>query len=267
MNTPTLTLPVRNERSPYVSTPQKHERVRIVPNEVAGKAETVKRYSRIPVKAPGKDLKKHYATTLQIASILALGTLILLLRMPMQAESSFEPTYVEQEIVQMEEIIQTEQAFKAPPPPRPAVPIEVPNDEVLEDEEFELDVALDLDEAIVNLEMPDLPVAEEEEVEEDSEIFMVVEEMPQMIGGIKKLYEFIEYPTIAKEAGLQGTVVVNIVINKDGTPGDVTVMKSVHAILDEAAVNAIQKVRFTPGKQRGKPVRVRMSIPVRFKLL
>ena len=256
MNISTLTIPVRNERSSSVVADTKNnERIRSEPDKAATQVTTkpkVTRHSRILVKAPGVDLKKYYSLTLQLASILALGVLILLTQIPMQAESSFEPTYVEQEIVRMEEIVQTEQVFKAPPPPRPAVPIEVPNDEILEEEEFELDVALDLDEAIVNLEVPDLPVVEEERVEEDNEIFMVVEEMPQMIGGTSTLYEYITYPTIAKEAGLQGTVVVNIVIDKEGVPGDVTVMKSVHSILDEVAVEAIKKVRFTPGQATWK---------------
>ena len=90
---------------------------------------------------------------------------------------------------------------------------------------------------------------------------MVVEEMPAMIGGREKLYEHVTYPVMAREANIQGMVVVGIVIGKDGAPSDIEVLKSVHPILDEAAMEAISHVRFKPGKQRGKPVRVKNGDP------
>ncbi len=185
----------------------------------------------------------------------------------MQMESDFKTEVLQQEVVQLEEIVQTEQQAKAPPPPRPTVPIEVPNDEVIDDELLDLDVMLDLEEELVNLETPDLPDPIAEEEEDEGEVFMVVEEMPSIIGGREKLYEHVEYPKMAREAGLEGTVVVKLVIEPDGTPSGVTVLKSVHSILDEAAVEAIKQIRFTPGKQRGRAVRVQMAIPIRFRLM
>ena len=223
--------------------------------------------TRLPVKAAGKNLKKQYRYALQLGAILSLTVMITLFRLPLKLESAFESIVVEQEIVQMEEIVQTEQQLKAPPPPRPAVPIEVPNDEIIVDEEFELDVALDLDDVLTDLVAPALPDPVDEEPEDEAEIFIAVEEMPTIIGGREKLYEFVEYPAIAREASLEGTVVVQLVIEKDGTPSNVGVLKSVHEILDKAAVSAIEQIRFNPGKQRGQPVRVKMAIPIRFKIL
>ena len=263
MNAQTLTLPVKEKRDVSLSVNNVDHGSKAVQT---AKKSAGTRHSRLPVKARGKSLKKQYQLTLQVGSALSLITLLILFRVPLQVESTFHSEIVQQEVVQLEEIIQTEQALKAPPPPRPSVPIEVPNDEVLEDEEFVLDVALDLDEAIEILAVPDLPDEPEPEPNE-GEIFMVVEEMPQMIGGVQKLYEYVTYPTIAREAGLEGTVIITIVINEEGVPTNVEVLKSVHNILDESAVEAINKIRFTPGKQRGKAVRVRMSIPIRFKLL
>ena len=224
------------------------------------------RLSRLPYKINGKSLRAQYGFTLQIGIVLSLLVLLALFTMPLQMKTSFENEIVMQEVVQLEEIVQTKQKFKAPPPPRPIVPIEVPNDEILEEEEFELDVALDLDEMIEDLSPPPLPDLETEPELDEGEVFMVVEEMPSMIGGREKLYEFVTYPVMAREANLEGMVVVGIVIEKDGSPTNIEVLKSVHPILDEAAMKAVSKVLFNPGKQRGKPVRVKMAIPIRFKL-
>ena len=229
--------------------------------------DSVSRVSRAPYKLAGKSLRAQYELTLQFGFVLSLLLVVTLFRIPLQIESTFENEVVEQEVVHLEEIVQTEQKVKAPPPPRPIVPIEVPNDEVLEEEEFELDVALDLDEMIEELEPPTLPDVSVEPDLGENEIFMVVEEMPQMIGGRAKLYEYVTYPEMARQARLEGTVVIGIVIDKEGVPQDIEVLKSVHPILDKVAKEAINHIRFTPGKQRGKPVLVKMAIPVKFKLI
>ena len=211
-------------------------------------------------------LHAQYLISIQVGAVLSLLVMIVLLNIPMQATSSFETEVIYQEIVQMEDIVQTEQQIKAPPPPRPTVPIEVPNDEVLEDEEFELDVALDLEDVMVDLEPPALPVPQKEEKVIEAEIFMVVEDMPVIIGGVQSLYDLVTYPAMAHQAALEGTVVVGIVIEKDGTPTHIETMKSVHPLLDVAAMDAVKQIRFIPGKQRGQPVRVKMAIPIRFRL-
>ena len=231
--------------------------------------ETVRRvHAILPVKARGADLRNQYGITLLIGGIISLLVVLLLVRLPVRLESSYTALTVEQEVVHLEEITQTEQRAKAPPPPRPSVPIEVPNDEVVDDLELDLDVSLDLDEELVALELPVLPdAAPAGEEEYEAEIFLAVEDMPVLIGGVASIYENLTYPVIAREAGVSGTVVVQMVIEVDGKPTDIVVFKSVHQILDQAAVDAIKQVRFVPGKQRGKPVRVRMAIPVRFKIM
>ena len=222
--------------------------------------------SRVPFKAPGYDVKAHYRLTLQIGLVLALAVVIALFRIPMRIDETFEVPLQAQEIVQLEEIQQTKQEVTAPLPPRPAVPIEVPNDEVIVDEELDLDVTLDLDEAIVDLTPPAPPEPEEKQEEVEAEIFVAVEEMPEIIGGTASLYALVKYPPMAQHAGLEGTVVVGLVVEPSGVPGEITVMKSVHPMLDEAAVEAVKQLRFKPGRQRGRPVRVRMAIPIRFEL-
>ncbi|GIV61724.1 MAG: hypothetical protein KatS3mg044_0590 [Rhodothermaceae bacterium] len=223
---------------------------------------------RKPYKHPHADLRQDYRLFVMLGLALSLGIMIVLFRLPMQPEDEgFDLTLSEQEVVQMEEIQQTRQELKAPPPPRPPVPVEVPNDEILDDVDLDLDATLDIDEPLADLPPPPPPPSEDKAVaEEEPEIFVVVEEMPEIIGGTAKIYEYLEYPDIAKKAGLEGLVVVQIVVEPDGRPSNATIARSAGSVLDQAAIDAVMKLRFKPGKQRGVPVRVRMAIPIRFKL-
>jgi protein TonB len=204
--------------------------------------------------------------TLMFGLIVSLGVLISLFRAQIHVQSGGADIMLsEQELVQMEEIVQTHQIERPPPPPRPPVPVEVPDDTQLEEEILDLDVSLDLNETLTMLPPPpELP--EEAEVLPEPEIFVVVEEMPQVIGGDRKVYEYLEYPELARQAGMEGLVVVQIVVNEDGIPGSPTILRSAGEVLNKAAQDAVLQLRFTPGKQRGRPVRVRLSIPIRFQL-
>lgn len=220
--------------------------------------------SVVPRKNLRADIRRFEIVLVEIGLVLSLGLLLGLLKMPLSFESEFAAPETESVVVQMEEIEQTEHIKKPPPPPRPPVPISVPDDAILEDEILDIDAEIDID---APLELSDLPPppAREEEADE-AEIFVVVEEMPELIGGIASLYAVIEYPDLALRAGIEGTVVVQFVIETDGVPTNPQIMKSGGSILDTAAMNAIKKLKFKPGKQRGKPVRVRYAMPVRFKL-
>ncbi len=208
------------------------------------------------------DLKKRYPLFVEIGMILTLSLLIVAFRLDMTANTDFDVGLTEQEVVQMEEILQTKQIEKPPPPPKPPVPIEVPDDEVLEDEDLDLDVSLELDEEIINLPPP--PAEEEEE--EEPEIFMIVEDMPELIGGLGSIQKKIKYPEIAKKAGVEGRVFVQFVVNTDGSVVDPVVVRGIGAGCDEEAVRAVATAKFKPGRQRGKPVPVKMSLPITFKL-
>lgn len=198
----------------------------------------------------------------QIGLVLALVILIGAFKVNFAPEGDFQVVQVEQEIVQMEEIQQTKQIEKPPPPPKPPVPIEVPDDEVLEDEDLDLDVSLELDEEIINLPPP--PAEEEEE--EEPEIFMIVEDMPELIGGLGAIQKKIKYPEIAKKAGVEGRVFVQFVVDTNGNVVDPVVVRGIGAGCDEEAVRAVAGAKFKPGRQRGKAVPVKMSLPITFKL-
>ena len=200
----------------------------------------------------------HFQAGLALAVMLAIGAFNLDLR-PKEAAPLQVMT---QEVVTMQEIIQTRQDRKPPPPPRPPVPVEVPDDMILEDDDLPLGDLLELTE--LTPPPPPLPDKKPEPVED--EIFVIVEEQPTIIGGQAALSAALEYPLIAQRAGIEGMVVIQVTIEPDGTPGDPEVLRSAHDLLDQAALEAVLAQRFTPGRQRGKAVRVRMAIPVNFKL-
>ena len=116
-----------------------------------------------------------------------------------------------------------------------------------------------------------IPVIEDEEEMEEEEIFLVVEEMPSFPGGEQEMYRYIgkniEYPRMAKESGISGRVYVTFVVERDGSVTDVKILRGIGGGCDEEAVRVIKKMpRWSPGKQRGKPVRVQYRMPIKFTL-
>lgn len=105
----------------------------------------------------------------------------------------------------------------------------------------------------------------------DGEVFTVVEEQPEYPGGMNALYAYvakeIRYPKEARTGGVEGKVFVQFVVEKDGSLTDVEAVSGIGAGCDAEAVRVLQNAAsFSPGKQRGKPVRVRMVMPIVFKL-
>ena len=106
---------------------------------------------------------------------------------------------------------------------------------------------------------------------DNSKVYDVVEEMPQFPGGPSALFEYlarnIKYPVVAEENGVQGRVLVTMVIERDGSISDVKVVKSVDPSLDKEAQRVVRSMpHWIPGKQNGSPVRVKYTVPVTFKL-
>ena len=102
-------------------------------------------------------------------------------------------------------------------------------------------------------------------------VFDVVEVMPQFPGGqiamLKYLMKNIKYPEQAMKEGIQGRVTVRFIVEKDGSISDVKPILSVHPLLNKEAVRVVESMpKWSPGKQNGKPVRVRFNVPVMFKL-
>lgn len=222
---------------------------------------------RFPVKIIDRknDLKKGYLIRLEIGFILALLIMISAFKLDLNINQEKDDLVVErQEEVFVEEIVQTKQELKAPPPPRPMVPVEVPNDEIITDDFIDLDAELDLDESF--MELPPPPPPEEEDNSDEEEIFIVVEQMPELIGGLASLNKHITYPEMARRAQIEGRVIVEFIIDKEGNVRDPKIIRGIGGGCDEVALKAVKKVKFKPGMQRGKPVLVRYSMPISFTL-
>ena len=167
------------------------------------------------------------------------------------------------------EIQQTSQETPPPPPPPAVQEVEVLN--VVEDnvETETIEVTTEETEQEVVIAAPvEAPVEEEEE----EVVFVVVESMPEFPGGQQALFKYlsenVKYPVIAQENGIQGRVICQFVVNKDGSIVDVEVVRSGgDASLDKEAIRVIKSMpKWKPGKQRGKAVRVKYTVPVNFKL-
>ncbi|MBB4090650.1 M56 family metallopeptidase [Salinibacter ruber] len=101
---------------------------------------------------------------------------------------------------------------------------------------------------------------------DDDEVYMVVDDPPELEGGMKALQQSVEYPEVAREAGLEGRVIVQFVVDEEGTVTNLRVTQGVEEVLDEAAIEAVEEQTFTPGRQDGEPRKVQMSLPVTFRL-
>jgi len=180
------------------------------------------------------------------------------------------------EIEEEEEIQMTVQQNTPPPPPPPPAPEVFENIQQVEDdveiEEVEMQSLEDDDN--VTIDVVDLSAASgpsEEEEAEANQIFTVVEQNPEFPGGEAALMQFIKknlkYPAFAAENGIQGRVTLSFTVEKDGSIANIEVMRSPAEELSKEAIRVVSSMpKWKPGKQRGKPVRVKYVLPVTFRL-
>ncbi len=126
-----------------------------------------------------------------------------------------------------------------------------------------------VDYSLIDVEEEEAPV--EEVKEEKPEVFTFVEEMPSFPGGNEAFLSYvasnIQYPEIAKRAGVEGKIFVSFIVGKDGGVSNVEVVKGIGAGCDEEAVRVIRSMpKWNPGKQNGRPVLVKVSVPIIFRL-
>lgn len=165
------------------------------------------------------------------------------------------------------EIPPTEQP--PPPPPKIELPkiIEIPDEEEIE-EEIEVDLDVEITEETV---IEDIVFEEAPEEEVADEIFDIVEDQPTPPGGMAAFYKYVgkemKYPNQARRMGIEGKVFVQFVVDKAGRLTEVRSIKGIGAGCDEEAVRVLKNApQWKPGKQRGRPVKVRMILPITFKL-
>jgi len=203
------------------------------------------------------DLGASPAVVFEASLAASLACCILTFILFPSVERSSVTTNTAKEFVEFEDIEHTRQENRPPPPPRPPIPIEAPSDAEIED--------VDLASTEINVAENIAPPPPTDNSAEE-EYFVAVEEMPEPIGGMAAIHRDVIYPEIARRAGVQGRVYVLAFVNVKGEVTKTEVVKGIGAGCDEAAMAAVRKARFVPGRQRGKPVNVRVSIPIRFQL-
>jgi protein TonB len=173
-------------------------------------------------------------------------------------------------VVEEDIVLQTEQNTPPPPPPPATVvaEIEIVSNNSRDVQEFNFNA--EADNETINEEYF-APTETEEALEEERQIFIIVEESAGYPGGDAArqnfLRENLKYPAIARESGIQGTVYVTFVVERDGSLTDIKILRGIGGGCDEEAMRVVKMMpKWAPGKQRGKPVRCQFNMPIKFTL-
>ena len=228
----------------------------------------------IPKKTPRADLANKRVLIFNISLVISLLLVVMAFewRQPVAVEKELRNSSANNQ-EQVQDVPVTE--IPPPPPPKklesPQI-VEVPNEEKIEEEidvsfDTEMTESTELTEYTIN---PDAKVVEVIP-EETNEIFLVVEEKAVPKDGLAAFYrsigEKIVYPPQALRMGIEGKVFVQFVVNKDGSFSDLTVVKGIGFGCDEEAVRVLSEAPpWQPARQRGRPVRQRMVLPILFKI-
>lgn len=223
-------------------------------------------------KNPKADLEGRKLTFVLIGLTAILATLFVAFEWTTSTVVKYDNAGVSEGLFEEEIIPPTVQEATPPPPPPPAPVVEEIINIVEDDAQVEqVEIQSSEDDQNVAQEIVQIAAPVEEEEEVTNEIFTVVEDMPAFPGGESALLGFIsksvKYPVIAQENGIQGRVIVSFVIERDGSVADAVVVRGVDPSLDKEALRVVKSMpKWTPGKQRGKPVRVKYTLPVTFRL-
>jgi protein TonB len=211
------------------------------------------------LKNPKADLRSKYSRYLKVGLIVALTSTIIAFKLSPELPEVEIKIQKPEPPIGLEPPIRTAQKPETPQPPKASELIAASIEDTPEDI-----ILNDIDD-YKPAKLPDKPPSKPKIIE-DYIIFEVVEEMPAPVGGLKAIQEKVHFTEIARRAGVEGTVYIQAKINKNGDVVDATVIKGLGAGLDEEALNAVLATKFIPGKQRGKPVNVKMVIPIKFVL-
>lgn len=221
-----------------------------------------------PKKSTRANLENQRSIFLQIGLIITLGLILVAFEWSSSIDHmrSFEITEgynLEEDIMQ----VTREKEIKPPPPPVP------PSNDVLNVTEDDKPIKNEF----IGIEVEPVPWQEieidpyEEAPETTEELpFLIVEKMPKFKGeGIEGFHNWImknlKYPEIAAENGISGKVYIQFVVNTKGEVEDAVIMRGVDPALNDEALRAVNSSpKWTPGEQRGKPVKVQFTIPIKF---
>ncbi len=218
------------------------------------------------------NLEKSRVIFFEIGLVIALA--VTLIAFEWTSSGKTEMNYETSENLTLEEeiapITRQEDIVKPPPPPKPEIAeiLNIVEDEIEIDNEFFIaDAEADQETEFEIRDYFELPMVEEEFEEE---VFFIVEDMPRFNGKDNEEFrkfigENLRYPEIAAQNGIAGVVYIHFVVNKNGQVTNVEVVRGVDPALDKEAIRVISSSpRWAPGKQRGKPVNVCFTFPIRF---
>ena len=223
-------------------------------------------------KSKKADLERDSGIFFQLGLVITLSIVLIAFEWTSTSltENQFETSktnVIEEEIIPITR--QEEPEPKTPPkPPKVTEILNIVEDDVeIENELILDDLEFDQDEEIQIL---DFEVEDEEK--EEAEIFFIVEDMPTfkgrgLLGFRNWVIKHLEYPSIAAENGISGTVYVTFVVEPTGNISNIEILRGVDPALDKEAIRVIKSCpKWEPGKQRGKPVRVAFNFPIKFVL-
>ncbi|MDR1672729.1 MAG: energy transducer TonB [Bacteroidales bacterium] len=224
-------------------------------------------------KSDKANLDKRRSLFTEIGLLVALGVVFLAFEWKSAPKQIVEDDQQVQSAIEEDIIPITRQDQPPPPPPEPPKIAEVFNivsNDIQVDNDFQIDVEADQDLSV------DIVMFEESKVEEEEEeeyLFAVIEEKPLFNGKPAEeafrewAYSITKYPPVAQENGITGRVILEFTIEKDGSVSNVTLLRGVDPSLDTEALRVIKaSPKWTPGRQRGRTVKVKYQFPFNFRL-
>jgi len=219
------------------------------------------------------DLERRKGMYVEIGLVVALSIILIGFEWTKSADDK-DATEMVQEIQFEDEMMQITRREEPKPEPKPEQPkvaevLDIVDDDVEIDEEFDFDMEATED---TEYDFTTVISDDDEEIEEE-EVFYIVEDMPTFNGGDpatefrKYIAQNLRYPEIAAENGISGRVIVQFAVNRTGQVVDAVVVRSVDPALDKEAIRVVMSSpKWEPGKQRGKPVKVLFTFPINFVL-
>ena len=223
-------------------------------------------------KTPKANLENKKTMAILIGLVLALGIMFIAFEWSKNEIKVYDDA-IQGEFVEDEEMIEVTFRDETPPPPPPPIQETVLSDiiDIRDDKEEIQTKNFDSEDDKNKKVVIQAPIAAPVEDPEENRIHVVVERMPEFPGGEAAMNQFINrtirYPVIAQENGIQGRVVVQFVVNTDGKIVDVEVVRGVEESLDKEAIRVVKAMPpWNPGRQGGKNVRVKYTLPIRFRI-
>jgi protein TonB len=221
------------------------------------------------------DIEYYRGAALRVGMTVVLLFLVLAFNFTNRDDAE-DASYVPEEVEIIEQDIPVTQQVQPPPPPPPPPPPQiqvVEDEEIIEEEPVFEETEVEMDEEVIVEEVVYVEVEEvieEPEPEpEEPDVFTIVEEMPTFPGGQQKLLAYLasqlKYPPIARELGIEGTVVLRFIIDASGGVSNIEVVRDIGGGCGAEALRVAKTMpKWNPGRQRGKPVPVYFTMPVRF---